>query len=336
MPLASHGSIAESEKRIREMRRASSSGLGDEKPWVKAQASKEKADIAALQQTVEFLSAEAQASREWRAEGRAAIDGLRTDVAGLRSELKFTCGRLERALDELKTSTSQQLASQRGELQVAVNELAALKTQVALLTNGLEVAQASLHEHGGHLKDVAVLKAQHGFLQGAAERHDHAVAEQGRSLQEARAELAGLQQRHAALASGSAAEHAAAQQQAASLRSSLETHALSLEQLVGQVAAMGVTVEGEGVSVEKLKKAAKRHELLLHKLSELHEARSAELRGLVKATVDQLRPLQEKSSRHGAQIEEVSAGMNVLAEVLHFSNGSRASTSRDGGSKRFF
>ena len=86
---------------------------------------------------------------------------------------------------------------------------------------------------------------------------------------------------------------------------------------------MGVTVEGEGVSVEKLKKAAKRHELLLHKLSELHEARSA-LRGLVKATVDQLRPLQEKSSRHGAQIEEVSAGMNVLAEVLHFSNGSRA------------
>ena len=152
------------------MRRASSSGLGDEKPWVKAQASKEKAEIAALQQTVEFLSAEAQASREWRAEGRAAIDGLRTDVAGLRSELKFTCGRLERALDELKTSTSQQLASQRGELQVAVNELAALKTQVALLTNGLEVAQASLHEHGGHLKDVAVLKAQHGFLQGAAER----------------------------------------------------------------------------------------------------------------------------------------------------------------------
>ena len=174
--------------------------------------------VAPLQQTVEFLSAEAQASREWRAEGRAAIDGLRTDVAGLRSELKFTCGRLERALDELKTSTSQQLASQRGELQVAVNELAALKTQVALLTNGLEVAQAaSLHEHGGHLKDVAVLKAQHGFLQGAAERHDHAVAEQGRSLQEARAELAGLQQRHAALASGSAAEHAAAQQQAASL-----------------------------------------------------------------------------------------------------------------------
>ena len=83
MPLASHGSIAESEKRIREMRRASSSGLGDEKPWVKAQASKEKAEIAALQQTVEFLSAEAQASREWRAEGRAAIDGLRTDVAGV-------------------------------------------------------------------------------------------------------------------------------------------------------------------------------------------------------------------------------------------------------------
>ena len=178
MPLASHGSVAESEKRIRDMRRASSSGIGDERP-TKVYSPKEKADIAALQQTVEFLSAEAQASREWRAEGRAVIDGLRTDVAGLRSELKFTCGRLERALDELKTSTSQQLASQRGELQVAVNELAALKTQVALLTNGLEVAQASLHEHGGHLKDVAVLKAQHGFLQGAAERHDHAVAEQG-------------------------------------------------------------------------------------------------------------------------------------------------------------
>ena len=317
------------------MRRASSSGLGDERP-TKVYSPKEKADIAALQQTVEFLSAEAQASREWRAEGRAAIDGLRTDVAGLRSELKFTCGRLERALDELKTSTSQQLASQRGELQVAVNELAALKTQVALLTNGLEVAQASLHEHGGHLKDVAVLKAQHGFLQGAAERHDHAVAEQGRSLQEARAELAGLQQRHAALASGSAAEHAAAQQQAASLRSSLETHALSLEQLVGQVAAMGVTVEGEGVSVEKLEEggeAARAAAAQAERAPRGEERRAPRPRPA--ATVDQLRPLQEKSSRHGAQIEEVSAGMNVLAEVLHFSNGSRASTSRDGGSKRF-
>ena len=44
------------------------------------------------------------------------------------------------------------------------------------------------------------------------------------------------------------------------------------------------------MSVEKLKKAAKRHELLLHKLSS--SRRGAELRGLVKATVDQLRPLQ--------------------------------------------
>ena len=58
MPLASHGSIAESEKRIRDMRRASSSGLGDEKPWAKAQASKEKAEIAALQHDNAVLASE--------------------------------------------------------------------------------------------------------------------------------------------------------------------------------------------------------------------------------------------------------------------------------------
>ena len=73
MPLASHGSVAESEKRIRDMRRASSSGLGDEKPWVKAQASKEKAEIAALQDTPRFIE---------RAQALYAYDNFVCDSGG--------------------------------------------------------------------------------------------------------------------------------------------------------------------------------------------------------------------------------------------------------------
>ena len=37
--------------------------------------------------------------------------------------------------------------------------------------------------------------------------------------------------------------------------------------------------------------------------------------GLIKTVADQLRPLHETSRRHASQIEEISAGINVLAEL---------------------
>jgi hypothetical protein len=75
---------------------------------------------------------------------------------------------------------------------------------------------------------------------------------------------------------------------------------------------------------EKLKKVAKRHEMQLQRLTEVHEARCSELRGLVSALATQLRPLQEASRAHGAQIEEVSAGLNIVSELLRQRNAARA------------
>ena len=82
-------------------------------------------------------------------------------------------------------------------------------------------------------------------------------------------------------------------------------------------------------SCDKLKKAAKRHELLLQRVSEVHEQRASELRALIKTLADQMRPLHETSRRHAAQLEEVSSGINVLAELLRFSNRNRTQTLAD-------
>ena len=90
-------------------------------------------------------------------------------------------------------------------------------------------------------------------------------------------------------------------------------------------AAEGATSE----MAEKLKKAAKRHELLLARVSEVQEQRASELRALIKTLADQLRPLHETSRRHAAQIEEVSSGINVLAELLRFTNRNRTQTLAD-------
>ena len=64
-------------------------------------------------------------------------------------------------------------------------------------------------------------------------------------------------------------------------------------------------------------------------MSELHEQRAAELRALIKTLADQLRPLHETSRRHAAQIEEVSSGINVLAELLRFNNRNRTQNLAD-------
>ena len=62
---------------------------------------------------------------------------------------------------------------------------------------------------------------------------------------------------------------------------------------------------------------------------QVHEQRASELRALIKTLADQLRPLHETSRRHAAQIEEVSSGINVLAELLRFTNRNRTQTLAD-------
>ena len=64
-------------------------------------------------------------------------------------------------------------------------------------------------------------------------------------------------------------------------------------------------------------------------MCQVHEQRASELRALIKTLAEQLRPLHETSRRHAAQIEEVSSGINVLAELLKFTNRNRTQTLAD-------
>jgi mRNA-degrading endonuclease YafQ of YafQ-DinJ toxin-antitoxin module len=50
---------------------------------------------------------------------------------------------------------------------------------------------------------------------------------------------------------------------------------------------------------------------------------------LIKTLADQLKPLHETSRRHATQIEEISSGINVLAELLKFTNRNRSHSLAD-------
>jgi hypothetical protein len=63
--------------------------------------------------------------------------------------------------------------------------------------------------------------------------------------------------------------------------------------------------------------------------SQVHETRAGELRALIKTLADQIKPLHDTSRRHASQIEEVSSGINVLAELLRFTNRNRTQTLAD-------
>ena len=110
------------------------------------------------------------------------------------------------------------------------------------------------------------------------------------------------------------------------LRSSLETHTLALQQLSSQAAALHATERSVGAELDGLKRASGRAEMLLQRMGEVHSGRCVELRSLVESTADQLAPLQAETSRHATQIDELTAGITVLSEVLHFSNRARSST----------
>mmetsp|Transcript_24376 Transcript_24376/g.40330 ORF Transcript_24376/g.40330 Transcript_24376/m.40330 type:complete len:316 (+) Transcript_24376:18-965(+) len=286
----------------------------------------EKSEREMILRDVKTLMKDNTFTRSMLSEARTTMDGLRNAVGALKTELKFVSSHVEQMVDELKHNTTQRLAGLQGEIQTAVHEIAGLKSQVAIIENGMETVQTTQAEHAKHLKDVAVVKTQHQFVQSNAARTEQAVIEHTKLINEMRAELAGLSQRHAALSSGCSAERAAQTQQTAGLRSSFETHSMQLEQAQAQVAALHASEDNAQRTAEKLKKAVKRQELLLQRISEVHETRSSELRGLVKAVAEQLRPLQDASHRHDSQIEECCSGINVLSELLRFSNRGRATT----------
>ena len=179
MPLASHGSV-ESEKRIREMqglllrprrREALGEGAGVEG---------------------EGRHRRAAADRRIPVGGGAGV--ARVARGGPRGDRRPADRRGGAAVGaQVHVRAARARARRINNLDVAAAREPARRAAGGERAGGAEDAGAGerarggagvAHEHGGHLKDVAVLKAT-GFLQGAAERHDHAVAEQGRSLQEA-------------------------------------------------------------------------------------------------------------------------------------------------------
>lgn len=278
---------------------------------------------------MDALLADRAADRDKVDEAHDEISHMRMAIGELKRDGIANREAFERLTRELKTHAIDPIAAMRAELQAATSDATSLRAQVSQLTSQLATLQQAQAEHGVQLKDVAVLRAQQGFVQSAADRAEQASAEQARILGEVRSEVAGLQQRHASLASSSSAEHNAHRQAHSGLRSSAETATLQLESLTGEISGLKAAEATTSDTCEKLKKAAKRHELLLHRVSEVQEQRASELRTLIKTLADQLRPLHETSRRHAAQIEEVSSGINVLAELLRFTNRNRTQTLAD-------
>ena len=288
-----------------------------------------ESSIASLEAKMDGLLADRAADREKLEEAHDEIAHLRLAVGELRRDVVANANAFERVTRELKTHAVEPISAMRAELMTATSDATSLRAQISALTTQLTAVQQVQAEHGVQLKDVNVLRTTQGFVQSAAERAEQASAEQARAVGEVRSELAGLQQRHASLASSSTAEHNAHRQAHTALRSSAETTTLQLESFTGEISALKSAEATAGETCEKLKKAAKRHELLLHRVSEVQEQRASELRTLIKTLADQLRPLHETSRRHAAQIEEVSSGINVLAELLRFTNRNRTQTLAD-------
>ena len=261
----------------------------------------------------------------------------------------MTCEQVVHRLDRNLQESNDQRDILKSELHGVSQEVIALRAQLLAHDRVLSTTQSTQEKHSILLQDVAVLRSSMGFLQAASDRADLSCADNVRQLSEMRTELAGLQQRHATLSSSSAAELAAHRQALAALRSSVETATLQQEALQGDVGALKANEATGRVMNDRGMKVAKRQELLMQRLSEGQEAQASELRGasahayceqafgyelradfhppstgLIKAVADQLKPLHETSRKHGNQIEEISSGINVLAELLKFTNRSRS------------
>jgi chromosome segregation ATPase len=280
--------------------------------------------LAMLEAQVALLLAERDSMRADLRESQEDSASLRSMVTTLRTELHGVREATERFPAELKSKAMQPLEAMRTELQGVLQETAAFRARLGVLEREMSTVQGTQQGHTQELKDVGIFRAQQSFLQAAADRTELAGAEQSRIVAELRAEVAGLQQRHASLASSSGAEHAAHRQAQSALRSTVDTASMQLEALQSALGGLQASGGAGQEAHERLKKAAKRQELTMQRMAETSEARAGELRGLIKSLADQLKPLHDTSRRHAAQIEELSSGINVLAELLKFTGRSRS------------
>jgi chromosome segregation ATPase len=215
-----------------------------------------KASLNQLHAAVRELGAENNALKGALYECRAGMEGLRSAVGALKSELKFVMERLDSTMGELKAAVGARLSSVSGEVQATAHELAGLRAHCNALESSLASARAELHNHGDALKELAVVRAEHGFTAATSARLEHGVAEQGRLLSDVRAELAGLSQRHVALNASVRSEQSAATQVTTALRSTTEAQAMQIDVLTAKLATLGGNDEALRAA-DKLKRAVR-------------------------------------------------------------------------------
>ncbi|KAL1505111.1 hypothetical protein AB1Y20_008870 [Prymnesium parvum] len=293
------------------------------------------ADVLALRSELRELRTAAEEQREAVGALQAENRELRAAVGELRGLAHAAEARRGEAEEKLRSSLEARLGGAQAEAAEAARGLAALQTRVALVDHAQQATASTAHELTAQLKDVAIVRTFQTFLQQSVERSEQAGVETGRLLTQVRAELAGLQQRHAALASANTAEHCAQQTQHGKLHSLTEDCLTRLQAFESRLSACDSACKVSTETGEKMKRAAKRHELLLQRLAEVQEARAAELRSQIQSLAEQLLPLQKASRQHGAQIDELSSGVTVLADLIRHNNRSRSSGMRLRAFQRF-
>eukprot|EP00962_Isochrysis_galbana_P007917 scaffold2151_cov99-Isochrysis_galbana.AAC.5 len=133
------------------------------------------------------------------------------------------------------------------------HELAGLRAHGNALESSLDSARNELHTHGDALKEVAIVRAEHGFTAATSARLEQGVAEQGRLLSDLRTEVASLSQRHVALNSSVRSEQSAATQVTSALRSTAEAQAMQIDVLSAKLVTLGGSGNDEsGRAVDKL------------------------------------------------------------------------------------
>ena len=222
-----------------------------------------QADFIALESQVKALRNECRESRQLIGEVQSENKQLKAMLEEVNHRVETSTARLSQQFDDLRQSIEQRFGTISLEGQATARDLASLQTRVALLASSQESASSMAHEHTSQLKDVAVLRTQQSFLQQSVERSEQSSLESSRLMTQLRAELAGLQQRHASLASSSGVEHSSHKTQHGELRSLVEDCVTRLQGVETRLSVSDGTATATAENGEKLKRAAKRHELLL-------------------------------------------------------------------------
>ena len=105
-----------------------------------------------MEQQLAKLEQEASAAQEFRAEARAALEGLRNGVGALKVELRFATSSME----ELRRSWAQEVAEVRGGLAAVTQQVLALQEALPHLGARMDALQRAQQEQ------AALLEAQLG------------------------------------------------------------------------------------------------------------------------------------------------------------------------------